>query len=305
MGTRGSSILSIDSVLQSKQGPLQGERVTHGEKCEISASSTSDIPGLDVHKTPGFSVVTEYNDFPLLKTIPWWIGMLASPAQSTQLKRASPRCTSPKPTGQHGRDAYSSKQVECKPEERSSITTTKKELTESTYFFHRSKVVYRTETKKIKERNKQGHEIEPIKQRGSSRSFGKSVHTRTHEPELRPSQNRKPKTRTKPEMLPSEEALKPSSFPPKGFVYEKGDWIVHSIMSSVSTPEDLKVALNQRGYELKHIIKRECKLPQKWICSLIARADRTHIITSENIWLKGWEVNFVCDEEDISPFLLE
>jgi len=76
-------------------------------------------------------------------------------------------------------------------------------------------------------------------------------------------------------------------------------------MSSFSTREDLKVALRERGYELKHIIKRDCILPQKWICSLVASADRTHIITSENIWLKGWEVQFVCNEEEISPFLVE
>jgi len=304
--TKESSTVSIDSVLQSKQGPPQCERVKHEEKNESSASSTSDNAGLDVHKTTG-----EYDDFPLLKTKPWWIGMLASPAQSSQVKAASPPCSSPKPslqetvTGQRSRDTNSPKQVECKPEQRSSISNTKKELTESSYFFHRSKVLYRTGTKKIKERSDQGREIEPIEQRGSSRRFGKSVHTRTREPKLRPVQDRKPKTRTKPEISLSDEAPKLSSFPPKGYVYEKGDWVVHSIMSSVSTPEDLTVALRERGYELKHIIKRECTLPQKWICSLIASADRTHIITSENIWLKGWEVDFVCDEEDISPFLLE
>jgi len=67
----------------------------------------------------------------------------------------------------------------------------------------------------------------------------------------------------------------------------------------------LKQALKDIGYELKYIIKRECILPNKWICSLVASADRTHILTSENIWLKGWEVDFVCNEEDVTSFLVE
>jgi len=105
---------------------------------------------------------------------------------------------------------------------------------------------------------------------------------------------------------PSKEVpIKPESpvFPPKGYIYEKGDWVVHAIVSLSSKPEDVTLALEKRGYKLKHILKRKCNLPNKWVCSLIASADRTHILTSENIWLNSWEVEFVCSEEEIAPFL--
>lgn len=301
-----SSTLSIDSVVESTKGHLKGEGGTHDEKRESCESCISDIPSLDVHKTPG-SAETDYDDFPLTK--PWWSGMLASPTQSSPVKAASTGCASPKSpalesvTSKRCRDANSSIQVECKPEQRPSCSTPKRQLTENSFFLHRGNVVYKTGTQKMKERSNQGREIEPIKQRGSLRR-GRPLHTRTREPKRRPL-NRKPKIQSKRESLLSGKTPKKLSFPPEDYVYQKGDWVVHSIMSSVSTTEDLKVALRERGYELKHIIKRECTLPQKWICSLIASADRTHIITSENIWLKGWEVDFVCDEEDISPFLVE
>jgi len=92
-------------------------------------------------------------------------------------------------------------------------------------------------------------------------------------------------------------------FPPKDYICEKGDWLVHAIVSLSSKPEDVKSALEKRGYKLKYILKRKCNLPNKWVCSLIASADRTHILTSENIWLNSWEVEFVCSEEEIAPFL--
>jgi len=92
-------------------------------------------------------------------------------------------------------------------------------------------------------------------------------------------------------------------FPPSGYVYQKGDWTVHAIVSSSAEKKDVKEALQKRDYKVKSIVRRKCKLPNKWICSLIASADRTHILTSENIWLKGWEVDFVCNEEEIAQFL--
>jgi hypothetical protein len=96
---------------------------------------------------------------------------------------------------------------------------------------------------------------------------------------------------------------KRSDFPPRGYVYHKGDWTVHAIVSSSAEITDVKDALERRDYKVKFIVRRKCKLPKKWICSLIASADRTHILTSENIWLKGWEVDFVCNEEEIAQFL--
>jgi len=92
-------------------------------------------------------------------------------------------------------------------------------------------------------------------------------------------------------------------FPPSDYVYQKGDWTVHAIVSSSAEKNDVKEALQKRDYKVKSIVRRKCKLPNKWICSLIASADRTHILTSENIWLKGWEVDFVCNEEEIAQFL--
>lgn len=92
-------------------------------------------------------------------------------------------------------------------------------------------------------------------------------------------------------------------FPPGDYVYKKGDWVAHAIMSSSTSSDDLRMVLKDRGYELKYIMNRKCTLLNKWICSLIVSADRTHVLTSENIWLKGWEVDFVCNEEDISVFL--
>jgi len=86
-------------------------------------------------------------------------------------------------------------------------------------------------------------------------------------------------------------------------VKQKGDWTVHAIVSSSAEVKDVKEALQKREYKVKSIVRRKCKLPNKWICSLIATADRTHILTSENIWLKGWEVDFVCNEDEIAQFL--
>jgi len=302
--TRESSVMSIDSFVQSKPAHVQGEGVTFDEKRESSASSISDIPGLDVHKTPGDSVVIEFDDFPLPRTKPWWISIPESPVQSSQLDAPSPLCASSKEeiSDERGRESYQTKRNKCEKEQNSLSSSSNKRLpeTESSYFVHRSKAAG---DKKINERSGQGREIDPLKQQDSSRRLRKSTHIRKREPRIRSSQNTNPKTQTKLELLPSNMASKPFAFPPKDYKYEKGDWVVHAIMSSCSTPEDLKVALRERGYELKHIIKRDCTLPQKWICSLIASADRTHIITSENIWLKGWEVEFVCDEEDIFPFL--
>jgi len=95
------------------------------------------------------------------------------------------------------------------------------------------------------------------------------------------------------------------TFPPGNYVRKRGDWIVHAIVSICAQPDDLRLALEKRGYELKYITKRKCTLPNKWVCSLIANADRTHILTSENIWVNSWEVDFVCSEEDIAPFLVK
>jgi len=294
--SRANSIMSIDSVPQNKPGQ-EGEGVTLDEKLESSASSISDIPGLDVRS------VVEYDDFPLPKTKPWWISMQVSPVQSTKTKGASPNQASSKSlvqknvTGQRCRGI--STRGECKKEQPSS------DLPENSYFLPRSKTAYRAGAKNCKERKCEGCEIDPLKQQGSSRRLSKSVQIHKRETKKRQSIPTKQKTRTKPEPLSSDGTPKSFCFPPKDYVYEKGDWVVHAIMSSFSKPEDLKVALRERGYELKHIFKRECTLPKKWICSLIASADRTHIITSENIWLKGWEVDFVCNEEDISPFLVD
>jgi len=95
------------------------------------------------------------------------------------------------------------------------------------------------------------------------------------------------------------------TFPPRNYVRKKGDWVVHAIVSICAQPDDLRLALEERGYELKYITKRKCTLPNKWVCSLIANADRTHILTSENIWVNSWEVDFVCSEEVIAPFLVK
>lgn len=93
-------------------------------------------------------------------------------------------------------------------------------------------------------------------------------------------------------------------FPPHDYAYEEGDWIVHAILSLSVKPRDVRVALEDRGYELKYITKRRCTLPKKWVCSLIASADRTHILTSENILINSWEVEFTCNQEEITPFLI-
>jgi len=94
-------------------------------------------------------------------------------------------------------------------------------------------------------------------------------------------------------------------FPPRDYRHVKGDWVVHAIVSLNVQPSDLRLALEKRGYELKYITKRKCKLKGKWFCSLIANADRTHVLTSENIWVNSWEVEFVCNEEEIARFLLK
>jgi len=93
-------------------------------------------------------------------------------------------------------------------------------------------------------------------------------------------------------------------FPPKDYRHMKGDWVVHALVSLNVQPNHLRLALERRGYELKYITKRKCKLKNKWVCSLIANADRTHVLTSENIWVNSWEVEFVCNEEEIAPYLL-
>jgi len=93
-------------------------------------------------------------------------------------------------------------------------------------------------------------------------------------------------------------------FPPRHYRRVKGDWVVHAIVSLSVQPNDLRLALEKRGYELKYITKRKCKLKDKWFCSLIANADRTHVLTSENIWVNSWEVVFVCNKEEIARFLL-
>jgi len=301
--TRESSIMSIDSVGQSKPGQLQSEGATCDEKCESSTSSISDIQGLDVRKTPSFSIVPEYDDYPMPKTKPWWINMQASPVQSTEVKEASPRSTSSTSPAQESVNGKRDKDTESEKEQWSSSSTSKIRLSESSYFSPRSKATYKTGIKTLKERSGENREKDTSKKRGLPRISGKSEQMRKGEPKICPSE---PKTQTNLEESSSDQTPEPAfSFPPKDYVYQKGDWVVHAIMSSFSTREDLKVALRERGYELKHIIKRDCILPQKWICSLIASADRTHIITSENIWLKGWEVQFVCNEEEISPFLVE
>jgi len=94
-------------------------------------------------------------------------------------------------------------------------------------------------------------------------------------------------------------------FPPRDYSYQNGDWVVHAIVSLSVKPTDIRLALEKRGYELKYITKRKCKIKDKWVCSLIANADRTHVLTSENIWVNSWEVEFVCKEEEIAKFLLK
>jgi len=105
---------------------------------------------------------------------------------------------------------------------------------------------------------------------------------------------------------PKDDSGKPDdlTFPPNDYVYEEGDWVVHAIVSLSIKLKDVRLALEDRGYELKYIIKRRCKLPKKWVCSLIASADRTHILTSENILINSWEVEFKCNLEEITRFLL-
>jgi len=300
--TRESSIMSLDSVLQNKPGHQLGEGVTLDEKRESSTPSISDIPGLDGNDTPGCTLVAACDDFPLPKTKPWWISIPGSPVHSNQDEATSPHCASSAEniSRKQCRKSDQSKRSECVKEQNPLSSTSNTRLQENSYFVYRSKA---PGARKLKERSCEGRETDPLKQQGSSRLLGKSTQIRKRVPKSRQLQNSNLKAQTKLESLPSDQACKPFVFPPRDYIYEKGDWVVHAIMSSFSTPEDLKVALSDRGYELKHIFKRECTLPQKWICSLIASADRTHIITSENVWLKGWEVDFVCDEEDISPFL--
>lgn len=105
-----------------------------------------------------------------------------------------------------------------------------------------------------------------------------------------------PKVRGKP---------KEPTFPPKGYTPSKGDWVVHAIVSLSVEPNELRLELEKRGYELKYITKRRCTIKNKWVCSLIASADKIHVLTSENIWINSWEVEFVCSEEEIEQFLLK
>jgi len=304
--TRESSIMSIDSVGQSKQGQVQSEGVTFDEKCESSASSISDIQGLDEAKTPNYSIVPEYDDYPMPKTKPWWINMQESPDQSTEAKEASPCSASSGSPVQESVNGQRCNDTEFEKEQWSSSPTSKIRISENSYFTPRKQATCRIGIKNFKERSGEARGKDPSKKKGSPRLSGKSEQIRKREPKICPSKISQAKPKKKHELSPSDQGPEPAfSFPPKDYVYQKGDWVVHAIMSSFSTRDDLKVALRERGYELKHIIKRDCILPQKWICSLIASADRTHIITSENIWLKGWEVQFTCNEEEISPFLVE
>jgi len=79
---------------------------------------------------------------------------------------------------------------------------------------------------------------------------------------------------------------------------------VHAIVSLSVKPKDVRLALKDRGYKLKYITKRKCKFPNKWVCSLIASGDKAHILTTEKILVNSLKVEFVCDEEDITPYLL-
>lgn len=62
-----------------------------------------------------------------------------------------------------------------------------------------------------------------------------------------------------------------------------GYWAVHAIVSLNVDPNELRVGLEKRGYELKYITKRRCTIKNKWVCSLIASADMSHNLTSKNI----------------------
>jgi len=95
-----------------------------------------------------------------------------------------------------------------------------------------------------------------------------------------------------------------SIFPPKDYDCEKGDLLVHAIMSLSIKPKDVELALEDRGYELKYITTRKCKFPNKWVCSLIANGDKTHILTTKSIFINSREVEFVFDEKEITPYLL-
>jgi len=95
-----------------------------------------------------------------------------------------------------------------------------------------------------------------------------------------------------------------SIFPPKDYNCEKGDLLVHAIMSSSIKPKDVELALENLGYELRYITKRKCKFPTKCVCSFILSGDKTHILTTRSILINSREVEFVCDEKEITPYLL-
>jgi len=297
---------SSESCVMSTESSGQ---TTHGQVS--TPSSNSDDQDFDEYKTVTSSMVTDECVFP--QTKPWWSNMPLTPTRADE--PTNPKSESgeqwrggarqPKRTEDQG------KQVHWRPPRGASPYR-------SSYFSRAQETVKAVPARVMGRRMKPKVRGKCVpKQRVSSRQSSRSIKIQ------RESTSRKMQTRpTKPEQITNKPKARRKrrvqseltsdtptklkiTFPPKDYTYERGDWVVHAIMSSSASPDDLKQALKDRGYELKYIIKRECTLPNKWICSLVASADRTHILTSENIWLKGWEVDFVCDEEDVTSFLVE
>jgi len=289
-----SCVMSIESSGQATNGQVS------------TPSSNSDDPDFDEYKVPACSMVTDECVFP--QTKPWWSYMPLSPdgADEPPAQESESRGGARQPE----RAEDQSKKAHWRPPRGASPYR-------SSYFSRAQEMVKVGPARPMGRRSKPKPRVKfNPKPRVSSRQTSRGIKIQRESTARKmpprpskPDQITKPKARRKrcvQSDLPSDSTSKPKiTFPPKEYKYERGDWVVHAIMSTSASPNDLKQALKDRGYELKYIIKRGCTLPNKWICSLVASADRTHILTSENIWLKGWEVDFVCNEEDMTSFLLE
>jgi hypothetical protein len=299
----------LEDVSRSSESCVMSiESSGHATNVQVSTpSSNSDDPDFDEHKVPASSMVSDECVFP--QTKPWWSYMTMSPDGAeppTNEREREPRGGS----RQHGRAEEQGKEAHWRPPRDASPNR-------SSYFSRAQQMVKVRPAGHMGRRSKPKARVKFNPNPGvSSHQISKGIKmqrestTRKRPPRpSKPDQITKLKARRKrcgQSELPQDSTAKPKiTFPPKDYTYERGDWVVHAIMSSSASPNDLKQALKDRGYELKYILKRGCTIPNKWICSMVASADRTHILTSENIWLKGWEVDFVCNEEDIASFLVE
>jgi len=310
--------MSIESSGQNTSAQIDEENCALEVKLECTTpSSNSDDSDFCEYKVPECSMVT---DGYFLITKPWWTSGLDSTDQHIKLEARSStgiasvnesvelcKCGCQiKLTGDQGH------QISSYP---TRSTSNKNQHSNSSYFTctqerrkkgPRARPMNRPGKQKGRPKTSSGHRISsrPLPRFVTThrKSSCQKLASRRNIKDLR---NKTKNLRKRSNNTPNKASKFKISFPPKDYIYERGDWVVHAIMSSSASPDDLKQTLKDRGYELKYIIKRKCTLPNKWICSLIASADRTHILTSENIWLKGWDVDFVCEEEDISSFLVK